>query len=424
MNKILIVDASASDNRVMSGFLTKAGYDPVVAESIEAGKQMAAELPPGAVIVTAMRLPDGTARELINWLKAEDYKFPVIAIVENLNTTDAIDVMRGGGAVDIIQRAAIDKQLVEIVGKYARPEHVVLTLDNQLIPRVSEEWKAVEEKVSAIAATNANAIVFGECGTGKEQIARQIYQRSSREQKPLTIVEAGSAAFIGRHDPTSDRSEVYNRMKSYFAKSAGGTIIFKNVHLLSFEKQSVLLHILETEHPDVRVICTAEPELLKMVADKSFRPNLFFILRQLDIAVPSLKEATEDIPAIADFFLKQFAAKTGGERKHLDASAVKALKLFPWPGNVRELKDIVLFAAFHAKSEAITEADINFNLSEPSADDSLALRNPLKERDMIIEAYRRGGNWKQAAQLLGITEKTLINLRKKYGIDSNGEIQP
>lgn len=424
MNKILIVDASTSDNRVMVNLLTKAGYDHVVVESIEAGKVEAAELPPGAVIVTAMRLSDGTARELIDWLKAEGYKFPVIAIVDNLNGIDAIEVMRGGGAVDIIQRPAIDKQIVETVGKYARPEHIVLNLDHQLIPRVSEAWKTVLEKVSAIAATNANAIVFGECVTGKEQIARQIYQQSSRVQKPITVVEAGSAAFIGTHDPTSDRSETYNRIKSYFAKSAGGTIIIKNVHLLSFEKQSVLLHILETEHPDVRVICTAEPELLKMVAEKSFRSNLFFLLRQLDIAVPSLRSATEDIPAIADFFLRQYAAKTGNERKHLDASAVKALKLFPWPGNVRELKDIVLFAAFHAKGDTISEADINFNLSEPSADDSLALRNPQKERDMIIEAYRRGGNWRQAAQLLGIIEKTLINLRKKYGIDNNGEIQP
>ena len=191
----LIVDASASDYRIMSGLLIRAGYDPVCAESIEAGKQEAAKLTAGAVIVTAMRLPDGTARELINWLKAEDYKFPVIAIVENLNGIDAVDVIRGGGAaVDIIQRPAIDKQLVETVGRYARSEHIVLTLDNQLIPRVSEAWKAVEEKVSAIAATNANAIVFGECGRGKEQIARQMYLQSSRGQKPITVVEAGSAA--------------------------------------------------------------------------------------------------------------------------------------------------------------------------------------------------------------------------------------
>ena len=108
MNKILIVDASASDNRVMSGLLTKAGYDSVVAESIEARKTEAAELPPGAVIVTAMRLPDGTARELINWLKAEDYKFPVLAIVENLNTTDAVDVMRGGPGLGTIQPSQSD----------------------------------------------------------------------------------------------------------------------------------------------------------------------------------------------------------------------------------------------------------------------------------------------------------------------------
>lgn len=419
MNKILIVDAS-SDTRVMSGLLTRAGYDPVVTDCIEAGKVEAAKLPPGAAIVTAMRLPDGTARELIDWLKAEGYKFPVIAIVENLNNADVVSIMRGGGAMDVIQRPAIDKQLVETVAQYAKAEHIVLTLDNQLLPRKSEEWQMIEEKIKAIAATNANAIIFGECGSGKEQVAHQIYLNSSREQKPITVVDAGGAALVGRHNPENERSEIYNRIEGYFQKSAGGTIIIKNVHLLTFEKQSVLLHILETEHPDVRVICTAEPELLKMVTEKTFRPNLFFILRQSDIAIPSLKDTTEDIPVIADFFLKRYAAQTGKPRKHLDASAIKALKLYPWPGNVRELKDIVLFAAFHAKGDTISEADINFNLSEPRVDDDLSLRNPQREREKILEAYRRGGSWSEAAKLLGITEKTLFNLRNKYGIEQNG----
>ena len=422
MKKNLIVDASASDGRIMAGLLTRAGYDPVVTDCIEAGKVEAAKLPPGAVIVTAMRLSDGTAKEFINWLKTEGYKFPVIAIVDNLNT-DAVDVMRGGGAVDVVQRLALDKQLIETVEKYAKPEHVVLTLGNQLLPRKSEVWQKIEEKITAIAATNANAIIFGECGSGKEQVAHQIYLNSSREQKPITVVDAGGAALVGRHNPENERSEIYNRIEGYFHKSEEGTIIVKNVHLLSFEKQSVLLHILETEHPDVRVICTAEPELMKMVTEKTFRPNLFFILRQSDIAVPSLKETTEDIPEIADFFLKRYAAQTGKPRKHLDASAIKALKLYPWPGNVRELKDIVLFAAFHAKGDTISEADIVFNLSDTTTGYDLSLRNPQRERDQILEAYQRGGNWKQAAKLLNITEKTLISLRKKYGIDSNGEIQ-
>lgn len=417
MNTILIVDASASDSRIMSGLLTRAGYNPVFVDSIEAGKIEVAKLPPGAVIVTAMLLSDGTARELINWLKTEGFSFPVIAIVENLDPLDIVKVMSGGGATDIIQRRALDKQLVETVEKYAKPEMSVLTLDNQLLPRKSEAWQKIEEKIKAIAATNANAIIFGECGSGKEQVAHQIYLNSSREQKPHTVIEAGSAAFIGLHDPASERSELYNRIKSYFHKAAGGTIILKNVHLLSFEKQSVLLHILETEHPDVRVICTAEPELMKMVTEKTFRPNLFYILRQSDISVPSLKETTEDIPEIADFFLKRYAAQTGKPRKHLDASAIKALKLYPWPGNVRELKDIVLFAAFHAKGDTITATDISFNLSDASILSELHLKNEDAEKQRITDALKRTAwNKTQAAKLLNISRPTLDYKIKQFGI--------
>lgn len=420
MNRILILDASESDRRIMSGLLTRAGYDSLCTGSIEAGKVEAAKLPPGAVIVTAMRLTDGTARELIDWLKAEGYGFPVIAIVENLNGMEVAEVMRGGGAVDVIQRPAIDKQLVETVGKYAKAEQIVLTLDNQLMPRVSDAWQKIDEKIKAIAATNANAIIFGECGTGKEQVARQIYLHSSREQKPHTVLEAGGAALVGKHNPDNERSEIYNRIEGYFHNAAGGTIIIKNVHLLSFEKQSVLLHILSEEHPDVRVICTAEPELLRMVSEKTFRSNLFFILRQSDIAVPSLKETTEDIPVIADFFLKRYAAQTGKPRKRLDASAVKALKLYPWPGNVRELKDIVLFAAFHAKDDTITADDISFNLSDTSILSELHLKNEDAEKQRIINALKRTEwNKTQAAKLLNISRPTLDYKIKQFNIRKN-----
>lgn len=89
----------------------------------------------------------------------------------------------------------------------------------------------------------------------------------------------------------------------------------------------------------------------------------------------------------------------------------------------RQCDCLVLFAAFHAKDDTISEVDIKFNLSDTSMSYDLSLRNPQRERDQILEAYKRGGNWKQAAKLLNITEKTLISLRKKYGIDSNGEIQ-
>lgn len=121
--------------------------------------------------------------------------------------------MKDGGAVDIIQRPAIDKQLVDIVGKYAKPESTVIQLDNALIPRHSSRFREIEQSIGQIAQTNANCIIFGESGMGKEQIASQIYFQSSRTQKPIIIIEAGGAELVGLHDPTSDRNEIYNRIK-------------------------------------------------------------------------------------------------------------------------------------------------------------------------------------------------------------------
>ncbi len=423
MNKILIVDASESDRRLMSGLLTRAGYEPIAVDSMEAAKEEVAKLPPGAVIVADYRLPDGSAKELVNWQKGEDFTFPVIAIVNNLNGPDLLEVMSDGGAVNVVQRAGIDKQLVEIIGKYAKPESVVLHLDNTMIPRKSEAYRAMMESVNRVAATNANCIIFGESGTGREQIARQIYQQSARTQKPLKVIEAGGAALVGRHNPDSDRSEIFNRIEGYFQEAKGGTIILKNIQLLTFEKQSVLLHILEQEHPDVRIISTANASLLKMVADETFRDNLFFILRQTGITVPPLRDTTEDIPDIADYLLTKYALKKQLPKKRLDASAIKALKLHPWPGNIRELKDTLLFAAFHAKGEIISTDDLVFSDIQAETAEDLTHRNPKAERDRIIKAFTRAGTWRGAAKLLKVSEKTLIQLRKKHRINPDGEIE-
>lgn len=423
MNKILIVEASESDRRLMSGLLMRAGYEPIAVDKMEAAKVEVAKLPPGAVVVAAMKFTGGTAQELINWQKTEGYKFPVIAIVDNLNPSDLLELIRSGGAVDAIQRPAIDKQLVETVDKYVKPERIVIQLDNALIPRRSAKFREIEQAIGRIAETNANCIIFGESGMGKEQIARQIYLQSSRTQKPITVIEAGGAELVGLHDPKSDRNEMYNRIKSYFQNADGGTIIVKNIQLLNFEKQSVLLHILSEEHPDVRMICTANGSLMKMLSEGDFRDNLFFMLRQSSINVPPLREMTDDIPDIADYLLAIYAQKISQGKKRLNASALKALKLHPWPGNIRELKDTILMAAFHAGDDTISADDLVFSEIQPDTAEDLTHRNPKAERDRIIKAYIRAGTWRGAAQLLNVSEKTLIQLRKKHHINSNGEIE-
>lgn len=424
MNKILIVDVSESNRRLMSGLLVKSGYEPIQIESMEAAKEEVAKLPPGAVIVADHKLPDGSAKELVNWQKEEGFSFPVIAIVNNLNGADLLEVMSDGGAVNVIQRAAIDKQLVETVSKYAKPENIVLQLGNSLIPRSSKAFREIEQTIERVAATNANCIIFGESGMGKEQIARQIYLQSSRTQKPMIVLEAGGAALVGRHDPESDRSEMYNRIEGYFQEAKGGMLVIKNVQLLTFEKQSVFLHILEQEHPDVRIICTANSSLLKMVADETFRDNLFFILRQTSVAVPPLRETSEDIPDIADYLLTKYAQKKQHTKKRLDASAIKMLKLHPWPGNIRELKDTVLFAAFHAIGDTIGEEDLIFDKSNPDISEDLTHHNPKEEREKIVRAYQRAGTWKGAAKLLGISERFLYKLRKRHHINPDDGSEP
>ena len=236
MNRILIVDASESDRRLISGLLVKSGYEPIAVEAIEAAKDEVAKLPPGAVIVAAMTFVRGTAQELINWQKTEGYGFPVVAIVDNLNPLDIADVMMDGGAVNIIQRPAMDKQFVETVGRYVRSGRTMLLLPDELIPRQSEAFAVIERAIRNIAATDVNAVIFGECGSGKEQIAKEIYRLSSRSQKPCTVIEAGSAALVGNHDPANLRSEVLNRMEGYFkiAKTAVVVVTKIVVYCLPF----------------------------------------------------------------------------------------------------------------------------------------------------------------------------------------------
>lgn len=423
MNKVLIVTASEHEGRMMSGLLKQAGYDVLLAGSVKAGEEAVKKLPPGSVIVSDMKLGTGNARELIDWMKMEGRKLPLIVVMDRLDGSDVLDMMKSHGAVDIIQRPAMDKQLVETVARYVKTEIGEWSSGDVLIPRDTNSYRKLEHQIEMIAKTNRNCIIFGESGVGKLHVAHQIVELSARRDKTCSVIEAGGAEFIGYHDPKTLRSELYNRIEGYFEDADGGTIIIKNIQLLSLKKQSVILHILENEHPDVRVICTAEPDLIKMVDEKRFRSNLFFILRSTEIEIPPLRDNVEDIEPLSTYFLTRLAESEGRPIKRLDASAIKKLRLRSWPGNVRELKDAILLAAHCVENDIISADDFFFSQSEPDTADDLRLRNERQERDNILKAYERTGTWIAAANMLGISDRTLRDRRKALGISKNGELE-
>ena len=160
-----------------------------------------------------------------------------------------------------------------------------------------------------------------------------------------------------------------------------------------------------------------------MVKDKDLRANLFYLLWATTIRILPLRDVTKDIPGLADFFLTRHAKDNDEPMKHLDSSALKALKLHPWPGNIRELHNVIILAAYNTEGDTISESDLDISESAPTLETSLLLKDPDKDRDRIIEAYRRGGSWTAAAKLLGISERALLEQRKRHGINKKGQVE-
>ena len=413
MNKALIVDASASDNRVMANLLVKAGYDPVVVESIETGKQAAVELPPGAVIVTAMRLPDGTARELINWLKCRGVQSPVIVILETFNAMEVYEIMKNHGAVDVVQRAALDKCLVDTVEKYA-PNHIVSeTSHRTLFKRQSVIYRTILDKVEKVAHTNLNILVVGESGVGKEPIAEEIHRRSSRKDKPCLILDASVL-----HLQDYGKKILYEGLRSKLLKVVGGTVIIDHIHMISPEIRHIISDIIKSEQYDVRFITLIDSTHHPPRPSKNVSSYLRYKLSQYVIDIPPLRVCSDDIIPLTECFLTRYKQEFRLDIKGFDNDAKKKLLAHPWPGNIRELKNAIRIAAIEAQYDIITSEDLHLSNVREIENNDFKLYDEQTEKAKIIAALTTtNGIMKEAAKRLGINRNTLRNKIIRYGID-------
>lgn len=294
----------------------------------------------------------------------------------------------------------------------------------------SARMQRVNELITKVASTNSTVLILGETGTGKELVARELHDQSKRSAKPFVPINCGAlpehlieselfghrkGAFTGADD----------HRKGLFEVASGGTLFLDEIGELPRAMQAKLLRFLESGEirrvgenssiiVDVRVLCATHRNLPEMVANDEFREDLMFRINTFEIALPSLRERIEDLPALVEHLLGRFSSGASA-RKNISPAAVEVLMGHSWPGNIRELANAIQHATILCDAETILPEHL------PNNFDSRRMRNtnsPALEavslRDLEMQAIdqaleRNGGNKPKTAEELGISLKTLYN---------------
>jgi transcriptional regulator with PAS, ATPase and Fis domain len=294
----------------------------------------------------------------------------------------------------------------------------------------------IYKKVARIARIDSPVLVVGESGSGKELVARAIHVNSDRSSALFSVINCGALP------ETLLESELFGHERGSFTgattarrglleNASGGTLFLDEIAETSLGFQVKLLRVIQ-EHEirrvgsndtvtvNVRLVAATNRDLREMVRTNRFREDLFHRLNVFTIALPPLRERTEDIPLLASYFLKIFTEKHG-KTVRLASDALEAMKRYAWPGNVRELRNMLERAITFNDTGVIRAADLEFGEDDPEA--PAAAAGPggsldQMEKDHIIKVLKEtGGNKKRAAEILGIERRTLYNKAKRLGID-------
>ncbi|TES86123.1 sigma-54-dependent Fis family transcriptional regulator, partial [Candidatus Aerophobetes bacterium] len=283
-------------------------------------------------------------------------------------------------------------------------------------------------------------LILGESGTGKELVARAVHYHSRRENKAFITVDCGALV------ENLFESELFGHIKGSFTDAVatkhgrfelanGGTLFFDEIGNIGPDVQAKLLRAIQEREitkigsseaikVDVRIIAATNKDLRKAIQEETFREDLFYRLGVVPITLPPLRERPEDIPELANYFLKKYNQKRGKNLTGISPRAMKALSEYSWPGNVRELENAIERAVVLAKGNAIESSDLSYYglgveaLLEPASGSQKRLTDVEKEhilRTLEDTGWRRS----QAAKLLGIDRKTLRSKMKKYGISED-----
>jgi transcriptional regulator with PAS, ATPase and Fis domain len=312
----------------------------------------------------------------------------------------------------------------------------------EILPGVvgnSPVMRAAAERVSLIAETDVTCLVMGETGTGKELFARGIHYLSARKDGPFVPVNCGAVPdqlfeneLFGhvRGAYTDARSDE----RGLLAYAESGTLFLDEVDAISPNGQVKLLRVLQEREyrpvgsarmvpANVRIVAATNSNLYHAVQSHRFREDLYFRLNILGLTIPPLRERLEDIPALVDHYIREYATMHNRRARPIESSAIDRLTKYHWPGNVRELQAVMQRVVLTAKGNSITAADLDLPDGEPAAERQLTLKDAKTaavahfERSYLYSVLRRcAGNVTQAAKMAGKERRSFQRLLRKHSI--------
>jgi len=393
-----------------------------------------------------------SGNEGLFWMKEilkHDNNISVVMITAYGDVELAVKAIREG-AVDFILKPWDNEKLLATINaawklRTSRQEAHILKNDNQFLKK---EIKRSEEKivlgasptminvmniVRKVAGTDANVLITGENGTGKELVAREIHNLSKRSNELMVSVDMGSIT------ETLFESEMFGHIKGAFTDAKDdrtgkfeiaqkGTLFLDEIGNLSSQSQSKLLSALQNRYivrvgsnkqipVDIRLICATNCRLPARVSEGLFREDLLYRINTIQIEVPPLRDRVDDIPVLAFHFLRIYCEKYGKPNKKISTQALEKLSNYHWPGNVRELQHSIEKAIILSDSSVLNPSDFSFNTSTKSLMDSNNITLEEMEKKLIGESIRKyDNNLSVVASKLGITRQTLYNKLKKYDL--------
>jgi two-component system, NtrC family, response regulator AtoC len=444
-----VVDDEEKLRRVVELQLKTAGFEVEQAGSAEE----ALKLTDGAdVILTDLRLPGISGLELLANLRRQDSHTPVIVMTAFGSIETAVDAMKAG-AVDFLPKPFSLDHLMTVINKALeirtlRDENRELRAElgqryefDNMVGR-SGAMREIFGTVERVAPTRATVLLCGESGVGKDLIARAIHHHSPRDGRPFVKINCTALP------ENLMESELFGYEKGAFTganttkpgkfeQADTGTVFLDEIGDVPASVQVKLLRILQereferlgsnkTRHIDVRVLAATNVDLRAALEQGTFREDLYYRLNVLPINIPPLRERKEDIPFLADHFVKKLRKDLGTAAQSISESAIQRLLEYHWPGNVRELENVIERSMVLATNSILEAGDIKLDLAAKpriaaGADGFLPEGMTLDdfERSIIREAlHRANGNKSQAARLLGLTRNALRYRLSQMGIES------